>query len=103
MRDQMLRAEIVGEVRRAMSIVMEQMEEKYVTAKELSQQFSFFTQDWLRRYGHMLPREQVCVFRADGGSQTTNWGYPLHQIQRMVREGVFRKLEYKKAKINKTK
>ena len=93
----MLRAEIVGVVAQAMKEANEQKNEKYVSGDELGQFFSFFTRSWLRYYGHLLPRERVCVVMEDGETRTTGWGYPLHEIQRMVREGSFRVLEYKAA------
>ena len=91
----MLRSEIIGEVRRAMSEVMEEMTERYVTEKELSQTFSFFTPSWLKHYSHLLPRERVCVVRPDGKKNETHWGYRLHKIQSMLAAGAFRELQYR--------
>lgn len=109
--EKMLRAQIVGEVRQAMTVVMEQMEERWISPKELSEHFSFFSKDWLSHYGHLLPREHVTVnydhMNDDGElkectQRTTAWGYPLHKINRMVAEGAFRELEWKeKMKENK--
>lgn len=96
MKDLMLRSEIVGVVRSAMSEVMEQMEERWITPKELSQQFAFFTKSWLEDFGHLLPRERVEVF-GDGVDASTHWAYPVHKINRMVAEGKFRMVEYKEA------
>ena len=96
MKDPMLRSEIVEVVRAAMSEVMEQMEERWVTPKELSQQFAFFTKSWLEDFGHLLPRERVEVV-GGGVDASTHWSYPVHKINRMVSEGKFRMLEYKEA------
>ncbi len=90
----MLRAEIVGEVRRAMREVMEQAEEKWISGKELSATFSFFNANFLRYHGHLLPREHVRIAASDGSYKTTGWGYPLHKIERMVAEGQFREIEW---------
>ena len=87
----MLRAEIVGEVRRAMRVVMEEMEEKWISPEELSKQFYFFSPDWISKNGHLLPREKVNVL----GGGSTRYGYPLHKINRMVAEGAFRELAWK--------
>lgn len=98
MRDQMLRSEIIGEVRRAMSEMMTSIEERWVTPKELSKHFAFFTEDWLRHYGHLIPRERIVVTHLQDyakESRTTAWAYPLHKINLMVKNGEFRELEWK--------
>lgn len=74
-----------------MSEVLEDMEERWLSPEELCKQFSFFTRDWLSKYGHLLPREKVGI---DGGP-STHYGYPLHRINRMISEGKFRNLEWK--------
>lgn len=93
--EKMLRAEIVGEVSRAMSVVMEGMEERWLSPEELSKQFYFFTPDWISKNGHLLPREKVNIV-GGGHDASTRWGYPLHKINRMVAEGAFRELVWKK-------
>lgn len=99
MKDSKLRSEIIGEVRKAMSEVMTSIEERWVSPEELSKQFSFFTKDWLRHYGHLIPRERVAVAHSDneGVSRTTAWAYPLHKINLMVAAGEFRRMEYREA------
>lgn len=92
--DSAIRMAIINEVRTALRAVSEQLEERYVTAEELSKQFSFFTREWIKDYGHLLPRERVIVVK-DNLTPTTHWGYPLHKITRMVGDGSFRVLEYK--------
>ena len=89
-----IRMAIINEVRTALRAVSEQLEERYVTAEELSKQFSFFTREWIKRFGHLLPRQRVMVVKGDE-TPTTNWGYPLHKITRMVGDGSFRVLQYK--------
>lgn len=95
MKSMSIKEEVVGEVTRAMAEVMERLEERYVSADELSKTFCFFTRDWLKRFGHMLPRTRVTVRMADGSSRTTGYGYRLHAIERMVADGEFAELEYK--------
>lgn len=94
MKDSMLRAEIVGEVRRAMTVVMEEMDEKWISPEELSKQFYFFSPDWISKNGHLLPREKVKIV-GEGHVSSTRYGYPLHKINRMVSEGAFRELAWK--------
>ena len=99
MKDARLRSEIIGEVRKAMYEVMTSIEERWVSPEDLSKQFSFFTKDWLRHYGHLIPRERVVVAHSDneGVSRTTAWAYPLHKINLMVAAGEFRRMEYREA------
>jgi len=69
---------------------MEVYEERYVTGKELCQHISMFTPNWLEKYGWKLPRERIEVTDDGGEARATRWGYPLHQIQRMIAEGKMR-------------
>lgn len=84
--DKELRAEIVREVRRAMVDAFELYQERWVDGRELCKEIGCFSTDWLRRYGYTLPREQVIVNENDT-THKTGWCYPLHRIQRMMREG----------------
>ena len=90
--DKMLRAEIVGEVRRAMKESMELYSERWVDAEELCQQIGCISKGWIRLYGHSLPRERVVVTDSNGQPHQTSWCYPLHRIQRMMNEGQLTKL-----------
>ena len=88
--DKMLRAEIIGEVRRAMKESLEMYQEQWVSGDELCKQMNFFSRSWLRSYGHTLPREQVVV--TDDKPHRTGWCYPLHRIQRMLQSGELKAL-----------
>lgn len=85
--DKQLRAEIVGEVRKAMTEAFELYGERWVTAEELCKQISCITKSWIRTYGHILPREQVIVTDSDNVPHHTGWCYPLHKILRMMESG----------------
>lgn len=74
----------------SLQAAMEIYEERWVTAAELSKQVSMMTPDWIREYGWKLPRERLSVTDAEGRQRVSRWGYPLHQIQRMIKEGRFR-------------
>ena len=84
--DRMLRAEIIATVRQTMQEVLEGAEEVYVTPEQLSERISFLPLEWIRRNGELLPRECAIVM-VDGKPKKTNDGYPLHKIQRMIKEG----------------
>ena len=87
----MLRAEIVGEVRRAMQESLEMYREEWVTDKELMKRVQCLNKTWFKTYGHTLPREQVVV--TDDKPHRTGWCYPLHRIQRMLRSGELKTLK----------
>lgn len=90
--DRTLRTEIVATVREAMREVTEENEEVWLSNRQLSEQFAFFSLTWLKRFGHLLPREQTCVCLEDGSAHRSVWAYPRNKIQRMIREGKFQKL-----------
>ena len=90
--DKMLRAEIMGEVRRAMVESLELYNEKWVTGQELCQQMGCFTKSWLKRYGHALPRKQPRVTDERGERHESSWLYPRNKIQRMFASGEIEEL-----------
>ena len=69
-----------------------QMEERnsevYLSSKELSAKFGMFTPDWLKRNGWRLPRRRVEFTGDNGKPQSTQWGYALHEIQKIVDKGM---------------
>lgn len=90
-----LRAAITGTVNKAMTEIMEQYNERWVTAKELRHHFSFFSESWLDTYGHLLDRTRVSVKMPDGSEHNTGWNYPLHKIARMVETGELKEIQWK--------
>ncbi|MGX8694836.1 MAG: hypothetical protein ACSW8D_00485 [Prevotella sp.] len=90
--DKETRDAISAAVRAAQIEVAEIYEERYVTGKELCQQIAMFSPNWLENFGWKLPRERIEVTGDDGETRVTRWGYPLHQIQRMIAEGRMRSI-----------
>lgn len=84
--DRILRAEIIATVKQTMQEVLEGAEEVYVTPKQLSERISFLPLDWIKRNGELLPRE-CAIVTVNGKQIPTHYGYPLHKIQRMIKEG----------------
>jgi hypothetical protein len=84
--DATLRAQIVKTVQKSVTEALEGANERWVSGEELTTYFAFFTKSWLRLYGQTLPRTRAIV-TADGREHSTGWCYPLHKIQRMVRDG----------------
>lgn len=82
--DKLLRAEIVGEVKRILIDILEGSKEQWVSGDELGKHISCFTPNWLKMYGRSLPRTRAIVSCKDGSSHQTGFIYPLHKIQRMV-------------------
>ncbi len=85
--DSKLRAMVANEVRQGMERYMETYNERYVSAKELSEQFSMFTPEFVKRYGRLLPRARVSVTDADGTVHHSGWGYARNKIARMIADG----------------
>jgi hypothetical protein len=90
--DKETREAIAAAVRAAQIEASEMYDERYVTGKELCQQIAMFSQNWLENFGWKLPRERIEVVDDSGERRVTRWGYPLHQIQRMIAEGRMRSL-----------
>lgn len=87
--DKKLREEIAREVRNAMMA----MQEQWLTADKLCDQFQMFTPDWLAKYGDILPRKKVTVTHLDGTSRGTRWAYARYEIAQNIAEGVYDNLK----------
>ena len=87
--DRKLREEIVAEVQKAMATAMIGLQEQWLTADELCNQFQMFTKDWLDNYGDVLPRKKVNVTCLDGKTRGTRWAYPRYQIAQNIANGVY--------------
>lgn len=85
--DRRLRDEVLAAVKAAETEAHEFYEERWLTAEQLMMQFQMFTKDWLRRYGHSLPRVRAVVTDEQGIEHQTGWAYPRNKIQRMIRDG----------------
>ena len=87
--DRLLRAEIVAEVRRAMEESQEMYGEQWVSGKELCKQVQMFTEDWLEKYGDILPHKEIKVTTLDGRTRRTRKGYAKLEILENIRNGVY--------------
>ena len=85
--DDRTRREIIDTVSEAMSRAMSEYEERWLTAKQLCEQFQMFTISWLKENGDMLGRKRASIVETDGTCHSTSWAYPRNHIQRMVIEG----------------
>lgn len=90
-RDEM--TELKSVVRRAMEEQMEMYSEVWLTGDELEKTFGTFTKNWIRRYGHALPRKKPMVTDEQGLQHGTSWLYPRNKIQRMFASGEIERLQ----------
>ena len=94
--DRQLRQDIVAEVAVAVRETLARIEERWLTADELCQQFGMISKEWLKEYGETLPRQRFVVETLDGQKHKTRWGYPLHEINAGIADGRFQKLKVMK-------
>ena len=92
--------ELAAVVNDAIRRAMEDADEKWLSAESLCDQFQCFSPSWLKRFGKHLNPTQAIVYDEDGTPHKTGWVYPMHKIQRMIRENklVFydkKKVEYR--------
>ena len=88
--DRLLRAEIVAEVRKSMTEILEVANEKWISGDELCEQFQMFSPGWLKAYGERLPRQRAEVM--DSCTKVSRWAYPQHKIARMINDGTIKNL-----------
>lgn len=85
--DKATRQAICEAVSREIAKQMEDYTERWLTAEEVCKTFGMISPDWLKRYGHKLPRERMEVTDSKTGKMTASrWGYPLHRLQRFFAE-----------------
>lgn len=65
--DSRLKDEIVKEfASQSVRYHYEVMNEVWLTGAKLAEQIQFFSKDWLKRYGQLLPRERMVMVDEDG-------------------------------------
>lgn len=82
--DKQMKIEIMAIVRDALESTLENAEEKWLSADALIEQFACFSKDWLKHYGHLLPRTRAAY--------SNRWCYPMHKINRMLMSGEIKQL-----------
>ena len=87
-----LQCAIMRTIEEGVREAMSQFGEEYVTGKELCKRFQMFTQNWLKLYGHLLPRTRAEVTEATGETHVTGWCYPVNKIGRMIETGEIKRL-----------
>ncbi len=92
--DARLRAEIVAEVRKAMTT----FQEKWVTADVLCEYVGTLTKRFLQDHGQMFNRTRMEWDEKDKDGKirhvvSREWLYPLHEIQDMIATGKIKELK----------
>ena len=87
-----LQCAIMRTIEEGVREAMSQFGEEYVTGKELCKRFQMFTPNWLKLYGHLLPRTRAEVTEQSGEKHVTGWCYPVSKIGRMVENGEIKRL-----------
>lgn len=63
------------------------LNEVWLTKERFLEQFGMFTEDWLRRYGYMLPRTRATVTDEQTGAfRSSQWAYGRNAVQQMIAE-----------------
>ncbi len=75
-------------VKEALVVGEERDSEVYLNSKDLCAKFGMFSPDWIKRNGWRLPRRRIEFIGDDGKAAHTPRGYPLHEIQRIVGNGM---------------
>lgn len=82
--DKDTRIAIAQAVKAAVQSEVAQYAEEWVTGEELCRKYQMFNKDWLKQYGHSLPRTRAWVTVENGETHKTRWAYASHQIARMI-------------------
>lgn len=85
--DYTTRTEIMQAVKTAVGQLIDKTDERWLSGRELCEQFQCFTPSWLKKYGELLPRVQATVTGPDGSAHKTGWVYPRNKLQEMMHSG----------------
>ena len=96
---------ITATVNEATRRALEGAEEKWLTRKQLLEQFGMITEDWVKKYGKLL-NPVTAVVTENGVTRVTREAYPMHAINRMIHENrlsfVVEECEFRPSRRNKT-
>ena len=82
--DKDTRMAIAAAVQAAVQSEIAKQAEEWLTAEELCKKYQMFNKDWLKRYGHSLPRTCALVTDENGETHKTRWAYASHEISRLI-------------------
>lgn len=86
-----LKCEIMDVVAVAMREALAEREEQWLTGDKVQAHIGFMTENWMKKFGHLLPRERVEIVKED---ETTGskWVYPINRMKRMLANGELKRL-----------
>ena len=87
-----MKAELRQEIIEAVRVAMGNTQKEWVNGKELCARFQMFSPEWLKRYGHSLPRTRASVMDEQGMVHVTGWAYPVHEIVKLIETGEIKNL-----------
>ena len=83
-----IRLGVMEEVRKSLL----SMNERWVTAKTLSEHVEGLKEDWIARNGSVFNRTRLEYTDKEGVRHKGSWMYPLHEIKQMVIDGRIKEL-----------
>lgn len=87
-----MKAELRQEIIEAVRVAMGDAHKEWVKGDELCARFQMFSPEWLKRYGHSLPRTRASVMDEQGIVHETGWAYPVHEIVKLIETGEIKNL-----------
>ena len=90
----LLRNSMTTVMKRAIEDAMLTTNEVWLSSRQLSEQFSMFNEQWLKDYGHLLPRTR-CEIEKDGRVIEGKWAYPRNRIQQMIMNNEIKSLKFR--------
>lgn len=84
--DKKTRDDLVATIKRVAIEILEGPKETWLTGDEVSKMFPFFSKEWIRRYGYLLPRKHIVIVDKHGAETTGRWFYSRNKILRMIQE-----------------
>lgn len=94
--DRELRREIRDDVMKAMTSVVAQMQEQWLSGDELCKQFAMITPKLLKYHGDIFPRKRITMTGINGVTRSTHWAYPRYQIAANIANGMYDELRIMK-------
>ena len=64
--DKKTREELISTVKRVAIEILEGPKETWITADEVTKMWPFFSKEWMKRYGYLLPRKRIVTIDKDG-------------------------------------
>ena len=83
--DKKTRDDLVATIKRVAVEILEGPKETWLTGDEVTKMWPFFSKDWIKKYGYLLPRKRIVTIDKDGPTNG-RWYYSRNKILRMIQE-----------------